>query len=184
MKIRKIDLKNFRGARNLVSLETKNRESVLIYGNNGTGKSSFLDAIEWFVSGAISHLSTEEIKKNEGLRFNLSQRSEESFVRLEFSNGTKGKKKLSQLKSGFQEKSSNLNTVLDNLKNENLWISNRDLISFILKTKTDKLVEISNLIGYGIVAKTNKVLKKAVGDIKRKIKIRTLRGVLQKKNAL
>ena len=49
MKIKSIKIKNFRGAKEEVALESNRGRSVLLYGDNGSGKSSFLDAVEWFV---------------------------------------------------------------------------------------------------------------------------------------
>ncbi len=57
MKIYSIELSNFRGISNSLSLPlyNKNKEScsTLIYGDNGTGKSTFIDAIELMTQGTI-----------------------------------------------------------------------------------------------------------------------------------
>lgn len=59
MKISKIDLSWFRGAAELVCLKTDNK-SVVIYGDNATGKSSFADGFEFIVTkGKIEHLAHE-----------------------------------------------------------------------------------------------------------------------------
>lgn len=59
MRIRDIQLEWFRGAADRVSLDTKGK-STLVYGANGSGKSSFVDAIEYVLNdGKIGHLSHE-----------------------------------------------------------------------------------------------------------------------------
>ena len=58
VKIKKIQINALRGIRDLgLDLEGK---SLLIKGENGTGKSSIVDAIEFFFKGKISHLTGNE----------------------------------------------------------------------------------------------------------------------------
>ena len=174
VKIKSINLKNFRGAKNPVLLETKREESVLLYGDNGTGKSSFLDGIEWFLRDSVSHLSGEEIKKHEGLRFNLSNNEDESFVEIEFSNEIKNKKNINvkkdKLNTSFQSSGDDFDNLVSELCNEKLWIRNNELIDFILNTKKNRLADISSIVGYEEVSKINEVLKKSANDIERTIR--------------
>ena len=59
MRIRTIELAWFRGAADAVSLEP-NGKSMVVYGENGSGKSSFVDAVEYVLNnGSIEHLRTE-----------------------------------------------------------------------------------------------------------------------------
>lgn len=59
MRLSSIELEWFRGAAEPVSLNL-NGKSVAVYGANGAGKSSFVDAVEYFLcSGKIGHLSHE-----------------------------------------------------------------------------------------------------------------------------
>ncbi len=64
MKIKKITVENFRGLRLPVSIDfVKNNKttSALIYGRNGTGKSSMVDAWEWLHNFYIENLSREGV---------------------------------------------------------------------------------------------------------------------------
>jgi len=54
VKIKKINITAFRGIPNL-ELELDGR-SLILHGENGTGKSSIVDAIEFFFTGKVSHL--------------------------------------------------------------------------------------------------------------------------------
>lgn len=59
MRIKSIELEWFRGAANPVALEP-NCKSMVVYGGNGAGKSSFVDAVEYVLNnGAIEHLRHE-----------------------------------------------------------------------------------------------------------------------------
>ena len=188
MKIKSISLKNFRGARDTVSLETINQESLLLYGDNSTGKSSFLDAVEWFVTDSISHLSGEEIKKNDGLKHILSKEDEDSFVKVKFSNGVENRKFLKSEKnrftSSFEFDNKSFDILLNELKNKRLWIRNNELVSFILKTKKDRLADISSIIGYDEVVRINTILKQAVNDIKRLIDLGNFQNQISNKKQL
>jgi len=59
MRIKSIQLEWFRGAADPVTLEP-DCKSLVVYGANGSGKSSFVDAVEYVLSdGKIGHLSNE-----------------------------------------------------------------------------------------------------------------------------
>ena len=59
MRIRSIELAWFRGAADAIVLEP-NCKSMVVYGENGSGKSSFVDAVEYVLNnGSVEHLKTE-----------------------------------------------------------------------------------------------------------------------------
>jgi DNA repair exonuclease SbcCD ATPase subunit len=58
MRIKSISLSWFRGASELVELNL-NAQSIVIYGENGSGKSSFVDAVEYAVRRRVEHLAHE-----------------------------------------------------------------------------------------------------------------------------
>jgi len=59
MKIRGIKITWFRGSADLIELDTA-LKSLVVYGENGSGKSSFVDAVEYNIKdGKINHLAHE-----------------------------------------------------------------------------------------------------------------------------
>ena len=59
MRIKSLELAWFRGAADPVTLDL-NCKSMVLYGNNGSGKSSFIDAVEYVLhNGRIEHLTHE-----------------------------------------------------------------------------------------------------------------------------
>jgi chromosome segregation ATPase len=59
MRVRSIELSWFRGAAEPVALELDGK-SMVVYGANGAGKSSFVDAVEYVLkNGRIEHLAHE-----------------------------------------------------------------------------------------------------------------------------
>lgn len=65
MRIKAIDIAWFRGSAEKISLEPAEK-SVVVYGENGAGKSSFVDAIEYVINGGkIGHLTHEQSGKRQ-----------------------------------------------------------------------------------------------------------------------
>ncbi len=170
MKIKKIKLKNFRGARE-VSLDLDIGQSALLYGDNASGKSSFLDALEWFISGKVAHLAGEEINLKDALKNVTTGPSDESSVEVHFSTGLSGKRILNGRNKGFLEpnNSNKLNNTLNILYQEQLWMRSRNLVDFILTTKKDKLIGISSIVGYEPITTLRETFVKSINSIKKQI---------------
>lgn len=68
LKIKKITIENFRGLRLPVSvdfLKGNQTTSALIYGRNGTGKSSIVDAWEWLLNSSIENLKRDGVSSSD-----------------------------------------------------------------------------------------------------------------------
>ncbi len=150
-------------------------KSILMYGDNGTGKSSISDSLEWFFNDSVIHLSGSEIDLKEALRnANLSD-VDVSSVELEFtksstnSNRTLISKK-GKLNADYSNKSTVFSEYLNKSKSENLILRYQFLTDFIDKTKGDKLKSLSDIIGYAEVNKAKEVLKKTFNSLKTEIK--------------
>ena len=61
IKINKLEIKGMRGIRKILPLDLSPSKSLLIFGDNGSGKSSITDVLEWHYYRKVEHLSTEEI---------------------------------------------------------------------------------------------------------------------------
>lgn len=60
----RLTMKNFRGVRDELSLDF-DASAVLLWGPNGTGKTTCLDAVLWLLTGAIPRLGAETMRRNE-----------------------------------------------------------------------------------------------------------------------
>jgi AAA15 family ATPase/GTPase len=82
IKLKQIKISGIRGIKESLSLSL-DKKSLLIYGDNGTGKSSITDSIEWFYKDKIAHLAGNEIGKdsirNIFILIRLIQKSDFSF---------------------------------------------------------------------------------------------------------
>jgi recombinational DNA repair ATPase RecF len=177
MKIKGLEINGFRGIRKQMEIDLESSKSILIYGDNGSGKSSITDALEWFYYDKIEHLSSEEIgtKGLPALRNIFLPESDAAYVEVKYSDSEcDSQKKLfikkSKLTSEYTNTTQKLKDYINTSLKENLLLRYKDLLRFILSTKAQKLEEISQIIGFSEVSKVKTVLKKAVNDLKREQK--------------
>ncbi|NUO07363.1 MAG: hypothetical protein HUU08_01590 [Candidatus Brocadia sp.] len=179
MKVKNLEISGIRGIRKIVNLDLSPGKSVLIYGDNGSGKSSFADALEWFYYDKVKHLTSEEIdtKGITALRNTFLSDDQDAYFDLKYSNSKYDSKKRlflkkSKLTSEYSNASQDFKDYLGASLKENLILRYKDLLRFILSTKAEKLEEISQIIGFSEVSKVKGVFKKAVGDLKKELKIK------------
>lgn len=173
-KIKNISISGIRGIRNSLLLPL-NEKSILLYGDNGTGKSSVSDAVEWFYTDKVSHLSGSEIDLKDALRNSYLSDTETSSISIDYSrsslNVTKNLfNKRGKLTTDLSNSSEEFQKYYSESENENLLLRYQLLREFVDQTKGDKLKYLSDIIGFSEVSKTKDVLKKAFGSIKTEIK--------------
>lgn len=190
MKVKSFEISGFRGIRRNINLDLSSGKSVLIYGDNGSGKSSIADTLEWFYYDKVEHLSSEEIgtKGINALRNIFLSDEEDAYIELKYSDSKyDSRKRLFLKKSKLTSENTNatqaFSDYIDTSLKENLTLRYKDLLRFILSTKTEKLKEISNIIGFSEVSGLKDVFKKAIGDLKKELKIKDYenhRGIKQR----
>lgn len=174
IRIKKLSIIGLRGVQKTLELPLSEK-SILLYGDNGTGKSSISDSLEWFFNDSVIHLSGSEIDLKEALRNTNLSETDVSSVEFEFtkpainSNRTLTSKK-GKLTAEYSNKSFDFSEYLNKSKNENLILRYQFLTDFIDKTKGDKLKSLSDIIGYAEVNKVKEVLKKTYNALKTELK--------------
>lgn len=173
-KIKSIKINGLRGVREPLTLEL-NKKSILVYGDNGTGKSSLTDSFEWFFYDKIGHLSNEEIGRRKGrdaLRNIFIPDTEDGFIDLTFDDTKLDSKKSidSLLRTSSSNVSDDFNNFIASTYSERLILRYRDLVQFIIAGKTDKLTELQNIIGFSDVQNIRNLLKKNGARVARNIK--------------
>lgn len=173
-KIKSINISGIRGIKDPLPLDL-NKKSVLVFGENGSGKSSLADAIEWFYYDQISHLSNEEIGRRKGrdaLRNTFIPDAEDAYIKIQYSNDKLDATKSidSSLSTSISNTSDDFNNFIDITQSENLILRYRDLVRFIISSKTEKLKELQSIIGFAEVANVRDLLKKSASRIERNIK--------------
>jgi hypothetical protein len=189
MKIKQIDIKGLRGIKESLSLEL-NGKSVVLYGDNGMGKSSISDSIEWFYTNKVAHLSGTEIDLKDALRNASLEEDFVSEVALKFlkkSGFDTGKTlflKRGKLDQDYSVKSDEIRDYLVKSKEENLLLRYKSLNDFVDITKGDKLKYLSDIIGFSEVTKKKEVLRKAFNSIKTEIKNQNFEGQINGQKAI
>jgi len=173
IKINSITIKGFRGIKESFELPLKGH-SVLLYGDNGTGKSSVADGLEWFFNDEVKHLSGEEIDRLALRNFHITD-SEDSSILLDFSDSklNTGKTlsiKKNKLTTSISNESIEFKEYYTESRKENLILRYRNLEDFLKGSKLDKLKYLSEIIGFGEVTKIKEVIKKSANSLKAEIK--------------
>lgn len=185
MKIEKITLAGFRGTKENFELDLKGK-SVLIYGDNGTGKSSIADAVEYFYSGKVGHLSNGEIKPLEGALRNAGitiDKKSEIGIKFSIANLDNVKtieKSGDKFKNAYSNTNDDFNEYLEEAKGENLWLRYQFLREFVDSTKSEKLNHLSGIIGYAEINRKRQVLKKVYNHTKRELKNQNYEGQISR----
>lgn len=147
MRIKRIQLSWFRGVSELVNLDL-NSESIVIYGENGSGKSSFVDAVEYLIrSGKIGHLSHEYSgrRQEKGIINTHTPEGKETKIEIEFQKGNRAETKI-------EKNGSNTPTGDGDISQ---WDYHRTILrqnevaDFISYTKGDKYSALLPLFGLG-----------------------------------
>ncbi|MCK9236003.1 MAG: hypothetical protein M0Q41_12390 [Bacteroidales bacterium] len=173
-KIKSISIAGIRGIKDSVSLPL-NEKSVLLYGDNGTGKSSISDAIEWFYTDKVSHLSGSEIDLKDALRNSYQKDNDTASIAISYNrnviDATKNLfSKRGKLTSELSNSSDDFEKYYFASQSENLLLRYQFLRDFIDQTKGDKLKYLSDIIGFSEVTKTKDILRKTFNSIKSEIK--------------
>jgi energy-coupling factor transporter ATP-binding protein EcfA2 len=170
-KIKAINITGIRGVKDRFPLLLDKR-SILIFGENGTGKSSLTDALEWFYKDRIEHLSSEEVGTKNALRNIFLLANEDAKVEILFANKNfDNEKSINNSLTIFNSNSSKefANYYL-NSNNENLILRYRDLVQFITATKSEKLIYLQRIIGFNEVREIRGLLKKFTTKYSKEIK--------------
>lgn len=174
IKIKKLDIVGLRGVKDQLILNL-GEKSILLYGDNGTGKSSISDSLEWFYTDSVSHLSSSEIDLKDALRNAYLDKGIASSINLGFTKQAINSDrnlyyKKGKLTSEFSNTTADFTDYLTRSRKENLILRYQFLRDFIDQTKGDKLKNLSDIIGFSEVTKAKEVLKKAFNSLKSEIK--------------
>jgi DNA repair exonuclease SbcCD ATPase subunit len=143
MAIKSIAINSLRGIKELEL--PLNGKGLVIFGENGTGKSSIVDALEFFFTGSISHLrSSQSLSvKNHGKHARSKQ--SDLKVTLEFNPG--GKKITRTFSPEFQCPKE-YERLFEDAKKGTFILRRSQIMNFIQNKPAQRFDVISNILGF------------------------------------
>ena len=147
MRIKSIELAWFRGAADPVSLDI-NCNSMVVYGANGAGKSSFVDAVEYLLNdGSIEHLKHEYSTsfQSNAIINTCKPDNRNTEIKVKFSDDSD--LKVDFTAKGSSKKSGARSTSLDEWEYRQTILRQNEVSAFIHNTKGEKYSALLPLFG-------------------------------------
>ena len=149
MRVKTIALTWFRGASGSAVLET-NLKSLVVYGQNGSGKSSFIDAIEHAVcDGKVSHLAHEYSgkKQEKGIRNTHTPDGEQTSYEVVFKDDSN--LKITIAANGSCARAGTATVDMASWDYKRTVLRQDEISRFIVSTKGNKYSDLLPLLGLG-----------------------------------
>jgi AAA15 family ATPase/GTPase len=168
LRVRKITVKNFRGIRLPISLEFEQSGKpvcVALYGRNGTGKSSVVDAWEWLLNSVVKHLDKEGISPRDYPH--KACLGENSSICVEFFNSEIIKNVTAEFNTQ-KVRTPNLSGEYAEFKDKSKYpnyLRAADLQEFVYFTKTEKYNYIAKFFGLEEFSTKQSLLKTGLGKV-------------------
>ncbi|MHA1197209.1 MAG: ATP-binding protein, partial [Promethearchaeota archaeon] len=163
--IKKINIQKFRGfVDSEIILDGKN---LIIKGDNGTGKSTIVDALEYFFTNNIKHLTKGEKLSVKKYAPHVKYSPEDLKIDIEFKNGkisTKTIKDKPIIHPGMEEF---FNTAQD----QKFILNRSELLEFINRSPGNRFKIIAKLVGLGDLEKQSEELSKLSNEISKDLNL-------------
>ncbi len=159
--LRTLEVKSFRGIKNYkINFDSK---SLVLVGENGSGKSSIVNAFEFLFTGKVDSLSGKQAIRHNDSLVHLGDKKEDLFVEAKI-----GKNVITRtLKDGVSYKDKD---VLEDFKHGSFLLNRQKLLKFIESTPTKRYESITSLIGFEHLDKIETTVNKTQKSFKNKVK--------------
>ena len=161
LKANRLSVKSFRGIKDELTIELRN--VTIIKGENGTGKSSFVNALEYLFSNDLAFLKNKTINTTDSA-FNKNSGKKDAKIELKFK-----KKNAIKFENSKRENAPMFNDILKNTYvNKASFILNRKkLLQFIDGTQGDRYKAIMELCGIEGIDKIQSAFSSSQSTIKK-----------------
>jgi|GEM_PF-1553102 len=162
--VQKITIAGFRGIPGTFELDFKKGDSIqslVLYGRNGTGKSTITDACEWYHSGNIQGLRRQGAGPS-----SFSHRdpiADETFVEFTFNDNVKDTRLTLDRTAPTKDPDveGNIGTFRETVQHP-FYIRFADLKNFVFETQANKYDELAKLMGFRPQVEFQETLKRLV----------------------
>jgi energy-coupling factor transporter ATP-binding protein EcfA2 len=158
-KIQRLVMQAFRGIPGQMIVDFGKGDSIVVYGDNGTGKSTVADALEWYFTGEIELLSHEG--RQHAVRHVGSEADGVTSVEV-VTSGSLGGTVVFPDERNVE--------ALQAVRRETFLLRGRTLADFINKTKTEKWKALVEILGLDAIESLREDLQRARNDLRKKCK--------------
>ena len=165
MKAKNLTVKSFRGINEEITLDL--RDFTIISGENGMGKSSFVNSLEYLFVKKLGFLARSTIKKTAYVNEN-SKKSDVS-IELNFEDD-----EYIKLKGTRKSHSSAFDSILENsyVKNASFIIDRERLLKFIDGTSGNRYKAVMDLLGVKKLDQIQSILSPAIKELNNELSIK------------
>ena len=150
----------FRGVPGEMTVDFGKGDSIVVYGDNGTGKSTVADALEWYFTGEIELLSHEG--RQHAVRYVGGEVTGVTSVEVD-TNGSLGGKVVFPDERNAE--------AFRQIRRETFLLRGRTLADFINKTKTEKWKALVEILGLDAIENLREDLQRARNELRKKFKV-------------
>ncbi len=155
-RLQRLVMRAFRGIPGEMTVDFGKGDSMVIYGDNGTGKSTIADALEWYFTGGIDFLSHEG--RQHAVSYVGGERGEATSVEV-FTNGSLGGKIVIPDERSVE--------TFQAIRRETFLLRGRTLADFINKTKTEKWKSLVEILGLEAIENLREDLQRARNELRK-----------------
>ena len=155
-RVQRLVMHAFRGVPGEMTVDFGKGESIVVYGDNGTGKSTIADALEWYFTGGIELLSHEG--RQHAVRYLGGEADGVTSVEV-FTNGTLGGKVVFPDERNAE--------TFHAIRRETFLLRGRTLADFINKTKTEKWKALVEILGLDDIESLREDLQRARNELRK-----------------
>ena len=163
LKAHTLNVKSFRGINQEISLQLG--DITIIKGENGTGKSSFVNAIEYLFSNDLAFLKNKTINTSKAA-FNWASGRDNAKIELKFKN-----KKYIKFENSKRDNSGVFDEILKNtyIRNASFILNRKKLLNFIDGTQGDRYKAVMELCGIEKIDKIQSAISTSKSSIKKEL---------------
>ncbi len=159
-RIKTLSVRCFRGIRD-TTLPFDGR-SVVLLGENGSGKSSFVDALEFFFTGRVGHLEGAQAISTHKHAPHIRFSRDDAMVEVEFERPAGA---VSRTFRGFSSIPPALQQYVELGRNSKFILRRKQLLDFILAQPAPRYQQLAAIIGIGDLDKVERTLMRARDDL-------------------
>ncbi len=136
--------------------------SVVLLGENGAGKSSFVDALEFFFTGRVSHLEGAQAISTTRHAPHIHAARDDTLVEIEFD---RPPVTISRTFRGLSDVPVDLQDFIQQGAGSTFILRRKNLLDFILARPADRYAQLAAIIGVEDLDKVERALMKARDDL-------------------